>query len=162
MAVRVIHFGPDDCHRLTVLRSAGYSVDACNSLGQLHASLLAGGVADAVVMSDGEGVAPAEVISLARTHSSAPVVLFRGTNRAYEDSMFDLVVHTLTPPEVWLTEVDAVIAKHRVLRAHSSVLTLESARPRQEAAIVARKLRRARQAGFARSEGSPPDTTRLE
>ncbi len=117
MAVRVIHFGPDDCHRLIVLQSAGYAVDACNSLGQLQASLTAGGKADAVVMSDADGIAPEEVVSLAKSHSSAPVVLFRGTNRVYEDSRFDLVVHTLTPPEVWLSEVNELIAKGRVLRA---------------------------------------------
>jgi hypothetical protein len=117
MAARVIHFGPDDCHRLIVLQSAGYAVDACNSLGQLRASLTAGDKADAVVMSDAEGVAPEEVASVARDHSLAPVVLFRGTNRVYEDSRFDLVVHTLTPPEVWLSEVNELIAKGRVLRA---------------------------------------------
>src|ERR1700680_5076279 len=117
MAARVIHFGPDDCHRLIVLRSAGVSVDACNSLGQLWVSLTAGGEADAVVMSDADGIAPEEVVSLAKTHSSAPVVLFRGTNRVYEDSRFDLVVHTLTPPEVWLSEVNTLIAKGRILRA---------------------------------------------
>jgi hypothetical protein len=117
MAARVIHFGPDDCHRLIVLQSAGFSVDACNSLGQLRASLTVGGEADAVVMSDADGIAPDEVVSLAKTHSTAPVVLFRGTNRVYEDSRFDLVVHTLTRPEVWLNEVNTLIAKGRVLRA---------------------------------------------
>jgi hypothetical protein len=136
MAARVIHFGPDDCHRLIVLESAGYVVDACDSLGQLRASLIAGDEADAVMMSDAEGVAPEEVVSVARTHSLAPVVLFRGTNRVYEDSTFDLVVHTLTPPEVWLDEVDALISKNRVLHARSEVLARESAHPKQEAAAA--------------------------
>ncbi len=139
MAARVIHFGPDDCHRLIVLESAGYAVDACDSLGQLRASLTAGGEAAAVVMSDAEGVAPEEVVSVARTHSLAPVVLFRGTNRVYEDSRFDLVVHTLTPPEVWLNEVDALISKSRVLQARSEVLARESAHLKQEAAAAVLK-----------------------
>jgi hypothetical protein len=115
MAARVIHSGPDDCHRLMVLRSAGYAVDDCMSLGQLRAFLLAAGESDAILLSDGDGVAPEEAVALARGCSSAPVILFSGTNRAYEDAAFDLVVHTLTPPEVWLREVDALIAKRCVL-----------------------------------------------
>lgn len=136
MAARIIHFGPDDCHRLTVLRSAGYSVDACGSLGQLRASLVADREADAVVMTEGDGVAPEEAITLARSHSSAPVVLFSGSNRSYEESSFDLVVHSLTPPDEWLVEVDVLIAKNRELRAQSEAIGLESARLRYEAAQV--------------------------
>jgi hypothetical protein len=113
MTTRVIHFGPDDCHRLMVLRSAGYFVDACWSLGQLRASLLTGGEIEAVFMSEREGIAPDEAVSLAKTHCAAPVVLFRSTNRAYPDSTFDLVVHALTPPEVWLKEIDALIGVKR-------------------------------------------------
>jgi hypothetical protein len=115
MAARVIHFGRDDCHRLTVLRSAGYSVDDCDSLVQLRASLLDFGEADAVLLSDGDGLAAEDAGSVARTCSKAPVVLFSATNRNYQDSAFDLVVHSLTPPEVWLGEVDALIAKSRLL-----------------------------------------------
>lgn len=124
MAARVIHFGPDDCHRLMVLRSAGYSVDGCNSLNQLRASLVSG--ADAVLMSDAEGIAPQDAVALARMQSSAPVVLFRSTNLSYEDSGFDLVVHSLTPPEVWLNQVDALIAGTRTLQAESKALIGES------------------------------------
>ena len=29
MAVRVLHFGKDNCNRLLVLRSVGYAVDTC-------------------------------------------------------------------------------------------------------------------------------------
>ena len=55
-----------------VLQSAGYFVDTCDSLGQLHDSLQAGGEADAVLMSEGEGFTPEEVVSLARNLRSAP------------------------------------------------------------------------------------------
>lgn len=113
MLARVIHFGPDDCHRLMVLRSAGYAVEDCETLLQLGMSLSAGGSADAVLMSDGVGVSPQEAAAVARTYSNLPLILFRSTNRSYEDSGFDLVVHTLTPPEVWLNDVDALIERTR-------------------------------------------------
>lgn len=113
MIARVIHFGTDDCHRLMVLRSAGYVVENCRSLVQLLACLADGAPADALLMSDGEGVSPQEAAALARANSSLPVVLFRNTNVTYEESGFDLVVQCLTPPKVWLNEVDALIERIR-------------------------------------------------
>jgi hypothetical protein len=167
MAARVIHFGPDDCHRLMVLRSAGYAVDGCMSLAQLRASLLGGRAADAVLMSDGDRFAPESAAALAKSCSSAPVVLFSGTNRAYEDAAFDLVVHSLTPPEVWLHEVDALIAKSRVLGRSLAVLSRKSAQLREESALVVNKSRsdrirsrreRARNAGPPSGNRPGPDS----
>lgn len=113
MPARVVHFGPDDCHRLMVLRSAGYTVEDCRSLLQLRDALADGASPDAVLMSDGDGVSPQEAVGIARAHSSNPVILFRSTNMTYEDCRFDLVVPCLTPPEVWLNDVDALIEKRR-------------------------------------------------
>lgn len=113
MLAKVIHFGPDECHRLLVLRSAGYAVEDCETLLQLGSSLSAGASADAVLMSDGVGVSPREAAAVARTHSRLPLILFRSTNLAYEDAAFDLVVQSLTPPEVWLNDVDALIERAR-------------------------------------------------
>jgi hypothetical protein len=135
MAARVIHFGPDDCHRVMVLRSAGYAVDNCNSLIQLRSSLLTGCAPNAVLVSDGEGVAPEMAIAVAKSHSAAPVVLFRSTSLSYQDSGFDLVVHSLTPPEVWLNQVDAVIARSLVLCAESQGLVEKSRQLRRESAV---------------------------
>jgi hypothetical protein len=149
MAARVIHFGPDDCHRLMVLRSAGYKVDGCVSLGQLRASLLAAGEAGAVLVSDGEGVVPEDAASLARSCCSAPVVLFNRTNRSFESVTFDLVVHSLTPPEVWLREVGELIAKNRVLSGHLAALSRKSPHLLQE---------RARNAGLPPGNRSARDS----
>jgi hypothetical protein len=124
-----------------VLRSAGFAVDGCVSLAQLRDSLLSGSQADAVVLSDGEEIASDDAAALARSCSSAPVVLFSGTNRAYEGAAFDLVVHSLTPPEVWLQEVDALIAKTRVLGGHLAALSRKSAQLLDESALVVNKSR---------------------
>lgn len=167
MAVRVIHVGPDDCHRLMVLRSAGFAVDGCVSLTQFRALLLGGSRADAILLSDGEGFAPNDAAMLARSCSSAPVVLFGGTNRTYEDAMFDLVVHSLTPPEVWLHEVDALIAENRVLGGRLAAMSHKSARLLEESALAVNKPRlrrvrsiqeRTRNADFPPGDRPGPDS----
>jgi len=118
MIAKVIYFGPDECHRLMVLQSAGYAVEECESLIQLRAMLAKVAGVDAVLMSDREGVSPREALAAAKTHSSFPVILFRNTNMAYEESGFDLVVDCLTPPDVWLNDVDVLIERTRAeLRA---------------------------------------------
>ena len=149
MAARVIHFGADDCHRLMVLRSAGYSVDDCRSLVELRDSLAGGAAADALLMSDGDGVKPNEAIALAQRHSLAPVILFRSTNLAYQETGVDLVIDSLTPPEVWLREVDALIEKSRAFRPRSQALANQSAQFRRESAAV-RERSRAERAGSRR------------
>jgi hypothetical protein len=141
MAARIIHFGPDDCHRLMVLRSAGYAVDGCESLAQLRRLLMAEGVPEAVLLSDGPGVELKEAATLTRSCSSAPVVLFSGTNRAYEGMSFDLVVHSLTPPEAWLHEVDKVIGESRLLGKPLSALSRKSAQRLEESALAVNKSR---------------------
>jgi hypothetical protein len=141
-----------------VLRSAGYAVDNCNSLIQLRSSLVTGGGADAVLVSDGDGIAPETAIAVAKSHCSAPVVLFRSTNLSYQDSGFDLVVHSLTPPEVWLNEVDALIARTLALRAESQALVSESRQLRRESAargIRSRAERERSKRERARSVGLP-------
>ena len=113
MIARVIHFGPDDCHRLMVLRSAGYAVDICQSMNQLRNQLEMEAALDAVILSDGDETSPHEALAIARKHSSNPVILFRSNTKSYEDSGFDLIVPCLTPPEVWLNDVDTLIERRR-------------------------------------------------
>jgi len=113
MLARLIHFGSDDCHRLMVLRSAGYAVEECESLLQLGKSLSAGDSAEALLFSDGEGISPEAALAVARAASSLPSILFRSSTRTFPDSEFDLIVPSLTPPEVWLNDVDTLIERTR-------------------------------------------------
>jgi hypothetical protein len=112
-AARIIHLGPDSCHRLMVLHCAGYAVETCESVGDFATSLEFDDAADAVLVSEGDGFIPEEAALLVRRRSAAPVILFRNTNRTCEETRFDLVVQSLTPPQVWLNQVDAVIARNR-------------------------------------------------
>jgi len=113
MPGRVIHFGTDDCHRLMVLESAGYALKECDCLVELRRLLEDSVRTDALVVSEGDGVSLQEVVAVARTHSCLPVILFRNTNLEYEDDGVDLVIYCLTPPRVWLNEVEAAIEKTR-------------------------------------------------
>ena len=118
MPARVIHFGPDDCHRLMVLESAGYVVGDCDCLAQLRKLLADGSAAAALLVSEGDRVSLQDVVAEARAHSSIPVILFASSNLSYADAGLDLVVDCLTPPEIWLNNVEIVIEKSRAtLRA---------------------------------------------
>lgn len=85
MAARIVHFGVDSCHRLWVLKNAGYSVDDCQSVVQLRAALQSGTHADAVAFTESERFAPDEVVEVTRAHSSAPLILFRETLGSYRN-----------------------------------------------------------------------------
>lgn len=131
-AARVIHFGTDECHRLRVLRSVGYSVDDCASLAQLRAELAAHEETAAVCITEDLAEPPETAASFVRSCTPAPVVLFRRTNRECEEAPFDLVVDTLTPPQKWLSEIQELIAGSQALRAQSRELCMEFAQLRRE------------------------------
>ena len=122
MAARVIHFGVDDCYRLSVLRRAGYDIDDCRNLVQLRAALESKREADAVMVNDSSGSIPEFVISLARSRSTAPIILFPNSSRTYSTEPVDLVVPSFTPPEDWLLDLANLIVRSRTLRACSQLL----------------------------------------
>jgi hypothetical protein len=110
-SVRLIHFGADDCHRVNVLRSAGYSVDDCRSMRAFREALTAERKPDAVFITEREDDSPGDAISLTKSHSTAPLVLFRRSHGDMSDGSFDLVIESLTPPRQWLQEIDELIAR---------------------------------------------------
>jgi hypothetical protein len=144
MAARVIHFGHDHCHRSMVLRNAGFAVDECISLVQLRSALVEGSRTDAVCLSDGEATHQEAAIALARAHSSAPVVLFQGSEHPDSDPSPDLVVPNLTPPDVWVNEMKDLIARCEALQATSRSLVLESRQIRMESREAVRRSREER------------------
>jgi hypothetical protein len=118
MPARVLHIGQDDCHRLMVLESAGYSVEDCEDLAQLRGQLADGAPAAALLVSEDGRVLLQDIVAVARAHASVPVILFANSNRSHDDPGVDVVVDCLTPPEVWLNDVEGLIEKTRAtLRA---------------------------------------------
>jgi hypothetical protein len=101
-----------------VLESAGYVVEDCDCLVQLRVLLADGAAVAALLVSEGDQVLLQDVVAEARAHSSMPVILFPHSNLSYGDAGVDLVVDCLTPPEVWLNDVETLIEKTRpTLRA---------------------------------------------
>jgi hypothetical protein len=109
MAAHVLHIGMDDCHRVAVLRSAGYRVDECYSLLQLATALERTQDAVAVILTESENISPEQAVALARGSSGLPVIFFRKSNGETTEGQFDLVIHPLTAPGKWLEEVDNLL-----------------------------------------------------
>ena len=143
MAARVIHFGNDDCYRLSVLRRAGYEIADCSDVIQFRAALESETEADAIMLNDSEGMVTEHVISLA-SECPAPTILFSNTARSYQTEEVELVVPALTPPHEWLLDLANLIIRTRTLRACSRLLQEQSQQLRREAAGVCEKSRRER------------------
>lgn len=126
MAARVIHFGMDACYRLSVLRRAGYDIEHCSDLNELCDALRTDGETDAIMVNDSDGSVPIHAISLVRTRTTAPIVLFPNSNRTYGAAEIDLLVPAFTPPEEWLLDLANLIVHRRALRAYSRSLREES------------------------------------
>jgi hypothetical protein len=122
MAAHVLHIGMDDCHRVAVLRSAGYRVDECYSLLQLATALERTHDADAVILTESENISPEQAVALSRGCSGLPVIFFRKSNGETIEDQFDLVIHPLTAPEKWLQEVDDLLQWSRGERDPSQAL----------------------------------------
>lgn len=105
---RFVHVGEDVCFRVAVLRGAGFQVDVCISAVQLRDVLLYRGETDAILIPDHDGEISEEILHLIRGCSSAPVVLFRSSNRDYPKAWFDLVIPVLSRPAEWLRDIAEV------------------------------------------------------
>ena len=107
---RVLHFGEDGCHRVMVLRRAGYMVQDCHlSLEELAAELMSGIPAHLVCITQGKRKTTEQAILLARGHSYAPIVLFRKADEMAQTLHLDAQIETLTAPGIWLAEIEELI-----------------------------------------------------
>jgi hypothetical protein len=136
MAAMVVHFGTDSCSRVLVLEHAGYDVDHCPSLVTLRSTLKVGPQPDAVVMTEDPRASRREAISLVRSHSVAPLVLFQTVGPTVDESEFDLVIPVLTPPREWLEKIAATIERSHALVAESMIARVQSAELRLESSAA--------------------------
>jgi hypothetical protein len=139
MADRILHFGDDECNRIIVLRSAGYSVEACPSLPNLDAALRNGGEPDAFVFAEERTPARYNGLTLVRSSSSAPVILFEHTLYCPDEPEYDLVISNLTPVQQWLDRIAALIEQSRAIFTSSPLTREQSARLRQESSDLREK-----------------------
>ena len=149
MAARVIHFGWDDCYRVPVLRAAGFEVEEAKSLGELGVDLQRKQAVDAVIVSEELEPTAELVAERVRKAVPVPVILFRRSQREIDERKFEKVYTCTTPPDVWLSEMAALIAKGYKLQA-------EAAHLREEAAEVQAETRRQRMRAHGLREKLPP------
>jgi hypothetical protein len=142
MAALVIHFGNDNCHRISVLRGAGYCVEECLSVPRLRFTLTELPKPDAVAFAECDEIAELEgreadeAISLIRSSCKAPIILFQSRNRRTEVSAYDLVVPPLTNPRDWLHDVASLIEQSHAARGASEPIRARSVFHRQVARII--------------------------
>jgi hypothetical protein len=120
----VLHFGTDDCNRLLVLRSVGYSVNLCPTVEEFHSLMQKRTGADAILVAGVPVRERRQVVTLTRERSHAPLVLFNTSYDYADEGKFDLVIPPLTRPEEWLRKIAATIdqAAFRVLATSSSAI----------------------------------------
>ncbi len=113
MAMRVIHFGWDNCYRLGVLRGMGFEVREANTLDELQAELRDASGYDAVLLSHDPQTEFAQLISMVRGETKAPVVVFRRSRQEIDEKQFDVVVGELVKPADWVRALMLTIERHR-------------------------------------------------
>ena len=131
MSRTLLSFGYDACHRWPMLRFAGFTVEECGSIPELRDRLMRSHFmgshsVEAVIMVEDILVLPPEAIVAARSYFTGPVVLFEGQTPTNHGDAFDLRIPPLTPPEVWLSQIDKLSETIRSRPAgeakHSNVL----------------------------------------
>jgi hypothetical protein len=124
MSRRLLSFGYDACHRWSVLRLAGFTIDHSDSIQNLRDRLMSTRSLEAVLMVEDIVRVPAEAIDAARSYFSGPIVLFEGrVPNKYRDA-FDLRVAALTRPEVWLPQIEALrppVHRNTIIEAVHSI-----------------------------------------
>ena len=120
MSRKILTFGYDACHRWAVLRLAGFTVHACESISELRDRLLKRTPVDAVIMVEDIVSVPPEAITAAKSYFHGPLVLFQARSRStYKDS-FDLCVPILSGPTVWLPKLEALLEAGRSIAKSAS------------------------------------------
>ena len=116
MNVLTLYYGANDsAHLPDVLRSAGYVVDECISVGELVRRLRSEQKADLVCIADACDWPAEGALAAAHAFSSAPIVLFRfrSSNHHYLQRVWDLEVEALKNPCEWLLDVGELLGLTR-------------------------------------------------
>jgi hypothetical protein len=112
--------------------------------------------AAAIIISDDDIRLSRDAITLVRSRSHSPLVLFQSVPDHYDESQFDLVIPVLTNPRDWLQELTALVEQSRALCESSKLLHAESALLRKTSSEVREKsLTERKRAAHARPGGLP-------
>jgi CxxC-x17-CxxC domain-containing protein len=160
MASSILHFGEELSQRFPILRNAGYSVHRCGTFLEFRDALQSGMEHDAISLSDLEEDASPLAVLAARTHSPAPVILFRTRNLialpggcepagtpALAEADFDLVVPPFASARAWVSDLASLITRSRAIVHQSQRFREQSALVRREAQAAREKFRAERERG---------------
>lgn len=95
----------DACRRPEVLRSVGFTVHECTVLSEMVSCLRAGENPDLVCVADCWEEPAESVLTLVRSLTGAPMVLFSSGRHLYAQGAWDLEVPAMTHPRVWLSRI---------------------------------------------------------
>jgi len=128
MGARVIHFGWDDCCRISVFPAAGFEVKVASSLDELSVDLQMADHVSAVVVSEDLEPTAELAADIVRRSGLAPVILSRHSHREIDEGKFDKVFECTTSPNIWLIETATLIANgHRLQGEEMHVLAKAAA-----------------------------------
>jgi CxxC-x17-CxxC domain-containing protein len=155
MASGILHFGQELSNRFPFLRNAGFSIHACEKFVEFQDVLQSGVSHDAVSFSDLDQDALPLALLAARTHSSAPTILFRtrsllsfsaaGCEPAATppsapadpaDKDFDLIIPPFASPRAWVGDLAALIVHCRAIQFQSQSIRQQSILLRQESSAA--------------------------
>ncbi|KAA6465287.1 hypothetical protein DYQ86_04920 [Acidobacteria bacterium AB60] len=119
-AGHILYAGDEYFHRAGVLRAADYEVEECHTLPELEAWFQAGRFTDLICVSESPHRPAEELLRVAHTFASSPVVLFRATPHQYRERIWDFEVGPLTLPGVWLAEVAELVSWSQAIQAKSA------------------------------------------
>jgi len=154
VAVNIVHFGQELSYCFPFLRKAGYSIDRYERILDFRGALQSGRH-DAVSLCDLEDEVSRIVVLAARTHSPAPLILFRkGTVIPFQAGKrepaeieekarpgVDLVISSAASPWTWLSDLDRLMARNRELLDQSRRIRQMSVVLCEEAAAAGEKCR---------------------
>ena len=124
----ILYVGDDICHRIPVMEMSGIVVVRSDcSVGGVRASLAKGGQFSAVTFHNDVFPPQEKVVTTAREHSRAALVLFKNAAVECEDWLFDLVIAVPAPPDVWSRWLGQAIADARKVHEHSRQLRQDCA-----------------------------------
>jgi hypothetical protein len=164
VAAKVLFFGQDTRRRIPALKRAGYCVTAYASVVQMHPSIVEDPDAVAVAISGMWKPFLHDPISVTRTQTRIPFVLFASQELSPAQSMFDLVVPASRPPSRWLREIDLLIRECQETRADArrAIATSDLIHKQTEVLIDQSRLGRERARLERESSALAREQSRLE
>ena len=127
-ASTILHIGDDFCRRIPVMETAGFVVYQSEvQISAIHIAFQREVNYSAVVFHNDIAAVPEDAVQETRSLSEAPFVLFQNPTIASNEEEFDLVIPSLTSPDVWLLKLRELIQASRQIREDTIELRKDSA-----------------------------------